>query len=162
MLILQFWQVLVNFHLFRLKGKWNCWLTWKWLKKKPRDFTYPRLFFPQAWCLFLIFWGWRKCFVRKLCCKGQHPPWCYPILFGLCCYYQVQRNIIISHFCEYDIARKQKPKENQKKKKKGKNIIDSGNVLGWTPTVSKGTDVETLHKLSYLCISFNGFNVHVG
>ena len=44
-----------------------------------------------------------------------------------------------------DIAWKQKPKENQKKKKKGKNIIDSGNVLGWTPTVSKGTDVETLH-----------------
>ena len=112
--------------------------------------------------IFLIFWGWRKCFVRKLCCKGQHPPWCYPILFGLCCYYQVQRNIIISHFCEYDIAWKQKPKENQKKKKKGRNIIDSGNVLGWTPTVSRGTDVETLHKLSYLCISFNGFNVHVG
>ena len=55
-----------------------------------------------------------------------------------------------------DIAQKQKPKENQKKKKKGKNIIDSGNVLGWTPTVSKGTDVETLHKLLYLCISFNG------
>ena len=55
-----------------------------------------------------------------------------------------------------DIAQKQKPKENQKKKKKGKNIIDSGNVLG-----STGTDVETLHKLSYLCISFNGFNVHV-
>ena len=87
MLISQFWQVLVNFHLSRLKGKWNCWLTWKWLKKKPGDFTYPRLFFPQAWCLFLIFWGWRKCFVSKLCCKGQHPPWCYPILFGLCCYY---------------------------------------------------------------------------
>ena len=55
-----------------------------------------------------------------------------------------------------DIAWKQKPKENQKRKKKGKNIIDSGNVLGWTPTVSKGTDVETLHKLLYLCISFNG------
>ena len=50
-----------------------------------------------------------------------------------------------------DIARKQKPKENQKKKKKkGKNIIDSGNVLGWTLTVSKGTDVETLHKLLYI------------
>ena len=55
-----------------------------------------------------------------------------------------------------DIAWKQKPKENQKRKKKGKNIIDSGNVLGWTQTVSKGTDVETLHKLLYLCISFNG------
>ena len=52
--------------------------------------------------------------------------------------------------------KKKKPKENQKRKKKGKNIIDSGNVLGWTPTVSKGTDVETLHKLLYLCISFNG------
>ena len=60
-----------------------------------------------------------------------------------------------------DIAQKQKPKENQKKKKKGKNIIDSGNVLGWTLTVSKGTDVETLHKLLHICISFNGFNVHV-
>ena len=55
-----------------------------------------------------------------------------------------------------DIAQKQKPKENQKKKKKGKNIIDSGNVLGWTWTVSKGTDVETLHKLLHLCFCFNG------
>ena len=59
-----------------------------------------------------------------------------------------------------DIAQKQKPKENQKKKK-GKNITDSGNVFRWTPTVSKGTDVETLRKLLYLCISFNGFIVHV-
>ena len=58
----------------------------------------------QAWCLLFIIWGGRKCFVRKLCCKGQHPPWCYPILFGLCCYYQVQRTIIISHFCEYVIV----------------------------------------------------------
>ena len=57
--------------------------------------------------------------------------------------------------------KKKKPKENQKRKKKGKNIIDSGNVLGWTQTVSKGTDVETLHKLLHICISFNGFNVHV-
>ena len=55
-----------------------------------------------------------------------------------------------------DIAWKQKPKENQKRKKKGKNIIDSGNVLGWTRTVSKGTDVETLHKLLHLCFCFNG------
>ena len=56
-----------------------------------------------------------------------------------------------------DVARKQKPEpENQKKKKKGKNIIDSGNVLVWT-----GTDVETQHKLLYIYISFNGFNVHV-
>ena len=55
-----------------------------------------------------------------------------------------------------DIAWKQKPKENQKRKKKGKNIIDSGNVLGWTWTVSKGTDVETLHKLLHLCFCFNG------
>ena len=60
-----------------------------------------------------------------------------------------------------DIAQKQKPKENQKKKKKGKNIIESGNIFGWTPTVSKGTDVETPRKLLYLCISFNGFIVHV-
>ena len=60
-----------------------------------------------------------------------------------------------------DIAQKQKPKENQKRKKKGKNIIDSGNVLGWTWTVPKGTDVETLHKLLYLCFCFNGFDVHV-
>ena len=55
-----------------------------------------------------------------------------------------------------DIAWKQKPKENQKRKKKGKNIINSGNVSGWTPTVSKGTDVETLHKLLHLCFCFNG------
>ena len=55
-----------------------------------------------------------------------------------------------------DIAQKQKPKENQKRKKKGKKLFDSGNVLGWTWTVPKGTDVETLHKLLYLCISFNG------
>ena len=31
-----------------------------------------------------------------------------------------------------------KPKKNQKKKKKGQNIINSGNVLGWT-------DSEALH-----------------
>ena len=31
-----------------------------------------------------------------------------------------------------------KPKKNQKKKKKGQNIINSGNVLGWT-------DFEALH-----------------
>ena len=41
------------------------------------------------------------------------------------------------------------------------NIIDSGNVLGWIPTVLKGTDVETLNKLLYLCIGFNGFNVQL-
>ena len=55
-----------------------------------------------------------------------------------------------------DIAWKQKPKENQKRKKKGKNIINSGNVSGWTLTVSKGTDVETLYKLLHLCFCFNG------
>ena len=54
-----------------------------------------------------------------------------------------------------DIAWKQKPKENQKKKKRVY-IIDSGNVLGWTLTVSKGTDVETLHRLLHLCFCFNG------
>ena len=41
------------------------------------------------------------------------------------------------------------------------NIIDSGNVLGWIPTVLKGTDVETLHKLLYICISFNGFLMYM-
>ena len=46
-----------------------------------------------------------------------------------------------------DIAWKQKPKENQKRKKKGKNIIDSGNVLGWT-----WTDFEALHKLLHLLV----------
>ena len=51
-----------------------------------------------------------------------------------------------------DIAWKQKPKENQKKKKKGKNSIDSGNVLGWTLTVSKGTDFEALLKLLHLLV----------
>ena len=51
-----------------------------------------------------------------------------------------------------DIAWKQKPKENQKKKKKGKNIIDSGDVLGWTLTVSKGTDFEALLKLLHLLV----------
>ena len=40
-----------------------------------------------------------------------------------------------------------KSKENQKKKKKGKNIIDSGNVLGWT-----WTDFEALHKLLHLLV----------
>ena len=177
MLILRFWQVLVNFHLFRLKGKWNCWLTWKWLKKKPGDFTYPRLFFPQAWCLFLIFWGRRKCFVRKLCCKGQHPPlmlsnsvWSLLLLSGP----KNHNNLTFLWICyclfagqglssseDNDIAQKQKPKENQKRKKKGKKNFDSGNVLGWTWTVPKGKDVETLQKLLYLCFCFNGFNVHV-
>ena len=86
-----------------------------------------------------------KCLVRKLCLEEQHPPWSYPILFVLCYYWTT----LIWHLCEWKIicncwftgqglssseddgiAWKQKPKENQKKKKKGKNIIDSGNVLG--------------------------------
>ena len=51
--------------------------------------------------------------------------------------------------------------KNQKKIIRGRRkektiIIDLGNVLGWTPTVSKGTDVKTLHKLLHLCICFNG------
>ena len=41
------------------------------------------------------------------------------------------------------------------------NIIDSGNVLGWIATVLKGTDVETLHKMLYICISFNGFLMYM-
>ena len=27
-----------------------------------------------TWCLLLIFWAGRKCLVRKLCSKEQHPP----------------------------------------------------------------------------------------
>ena len=41
-------------------------------------------------------------------------------------------------------------------RRKEKKFIDSGNVLGWTLTVSKGTDIETLHKLLHLCFCFNG------
>ena len=102
-----------------------------------------------------------------MCSKEQHPPSSYPVVIvrskeanlshvvwiKICnCSFAGQS---LSRSEDDDIAWKQKPKENQKRKKKGKNIIDSGNVLGWTRTVSKGTDVETLHKLSYLCISIN-------
>ena len=122
-----------------------------------------------TWCLLLIFRAERKCLVRKLCSEEQHPPWSYPILFVLCCHW----TMLIWHLCEWKyvivnllgrvyqavkmmtLPGNKKPKENQKRKKKGKNIIDSGNVLGWTRTVSKGTDVETLHKLLYICISIN-------
>ena len=108
-----------------------------------------------------------KCLVRKLCLEEQHPPWSYPILFVLCYYWTT----LIWHLCEWkiicncwftgqglssseddDIAWNQKPKENQAKKKKGKNSIDSGNVLGWTLTVSKGTDFEALLKLLHLLV----------
>ena len=107
---------------------------------------------------------------KKVVLQGTTPPF---ILSSCYCYTCRSKEANLSHVvwikicnCLFagqslsrseddDIAWKQKLKENQKRKKKGKNIIDSGNVLGWTPTVSKGTDVETLHKLLYLCISFN-------
>ena len=125
--------------------------------------------FPQCWCLLLIFWGGRK-MLCELLSSEEHPPppWSYPVVIvrskevnlshvvwiKICnCWFSGQS---LSSSEDDDIAWKQKPKENQKRKKKGKNIIDSGNVLGWTWTVSKGTDVETLHKLLHLCFCFNG------
>ena len=126
---------------------------------------------------FFDYLRWMKMFCKKVVLRGiTHPlmlsnsVWSLLLLLGpknhnnltfvwIC--YRLFSGQGLSSSEDDDIAQKQKPKENQKRKKKGKNIIDSGNVLGWTRTVSKGTDVETLHKLSYLCISFNGFNVHV-
>ena len=171
MLISRFWLVLVNFHLFRLKGKWNCWLTWKVIDKETLILHITQTFFSTSLVSFFYF------FCKKVVLWGTTNPlmfsnsvWSlllslgpknhYNLTFVWICYCLFAGQGLSSSEDD-DIARKQKPKENQKKKKKGKNIIDSGNVLGWTPTVSKGTDVETLHKLLYLCISFNGFNVHV-
>ena len=109
-----------------------------------------------TWCLLLIFRAERKCLVRKLCSEEQHPPWSYPILFVLCCHW----TMLIWRLCEWKyvivnllgrvyqavkmmkLPGNKKPKENQKRKKKGKNIIVSGNVLWWT-----WTDFEALHKL---------------
>ena len=109
-----------------------------------------------TWCLLLIFRAERKCLVRKLCSEEQHPPWSYPILFVLCCLW----TMLIWRLCEWKyvivnllgrvyqavkmmtLPGNKKPKENQKRKKKGKNIIVSGNVLGWT-----WTNFEALHKL---------------
>ena len=120
---------------------------------------------------------WKKMFCKKVVLQGTTRPlmlsnsvWSLLLLLGPKNHYNL--TFVWICYCLFagqglssseddDIARKQKPKENQKRKKKGKNIIDSGNVLGWTPTVSKGTDVEILHKLLLICISFNGFNVHV-
>ena len=177
MLISQFWQVLVNFHLFRLKGKWNCWLTWKVTDKETWILHITQNFFSTSLVSFFYFLRWKKMFCKKVVLRGTTRPlmlsnsvWSFLLLLGPKNHYNLTFVWIcycllagqgLSSSEDDDIARKQKPKENQKKKKKGKNIIDSGNVLGLTPTVSKGTDVETLHKLSYLCISFNGFNVHV-
>ena len=120
--------------------------------------------------VFWFFWGGRKWFVRKLCPEEQHPPpldliqllllgpkkWIYLtfVWIKICiCWFSGQS---LSSSEGDDIAWKRKPKETQKRKKKEKNNIDSGNVLGWTQTVSKGTDVETLHKLLHLCFCFNG------
>ena len=119
---------------------------------------------------------WKKMFREKVVLQGTTPTlllsnsvWSLLLLLGpknhnnLTCvqiYYCLFAEQGLSSSEDDDIAQKQKPKENQKKKK-GKNIIESGNVFRWTPTVSKGTDVETLRKLLYLCISFNGFIVHV-
>ena len=119
---------------------------------------------------------WKKMFREKVVLQGTTPPlllsnsvWSLLLLLGpknhnnLTCvqiYYCLFAGQGLSSSEDDDIAQKQKPKENQKKKK-GKNITESGNVFRWTPTVSKGTDVETLRKLLYLCVSFNGFIVHV-
>ena len=120
----------------------------------------------------LDFLSWKKMICKKVVLWGTTPPlppldliqllllgpkkWIYLtfVWIKICiCWFSGQS---LSSSEDDDIAWKQKPKENQKRKKKGKNIIDSGNVLGWTQTVLKGTDVETLHKLLHLCFYFNG------
>ena len=120
----------------------------------------------------LDFLSWKKMICKKVVLQGTTPPlppldliqllllgpkkWIYLtfVWIKICnCWFSGQS---LSSSEDDDIAWKQKPKENQKRKKKGKNIIDSGNVLGWTQTVLKGTDVETLHKLLHLCFYFNG------
>ena len=178
MLISRFWEVLVNFHLFRLKRRLNYWLTWKVIDKETwRLHITQTIFSTSLVSLFFYFLRWKKMFCKKVVlCGTTHPlilsssVWSLLLSLGPKNHYNL--TFVWTCYCLFagqglssseddDIARKQKPKENQKRKKKGKNIIDSGNVLGCTPTVSKGTDVETLHKLLYICISFNGFNVHV-
>ena len=153
--------------LINLKGDW-----WRNL-----DTSHNPDFFFHKPGVFFQFLRWKKMFCKKVVLWGTTHPlmlsnsvWSlllslgpknhYNLTFVWICYCLLAGQGLSSSEDD-DIARKQKPKENQKKKKKGKNIIDSGNVLGWTWTVPKGTDVETLHKLLYLCISFNGFNVHV-
>ena len=121
-----------------------------------------------TWYLLFIFWAERKCLVRRFCSEEQHPPWSYSILFVLCCYWTT----LIWHLCEWKyvivnllgrvyqavkmmiLPRNKKSKENQKKKKKGKNVINSGNVLGWT-----WTDFEALHKLLHLLVVML-YNLH--
>ena len=121
---------------------------------------------------FFDYLRWMKMFCKKVVLRGiTHPlmlsnsVWSLLLLLGpknhnnltfvwIC--YRLFSGQGLSSSEDDDIAQKQKPKENQKRKKKGKNIIDSGNVLGWTWTFSKGTDVETLHKLLHLCFCFNG------
>ena len=171
MLNSQFWQVLVNFHSFTLEGKWNCWLTWKMTDKEVLRLHLTQAMFSTSLVSF-DFLTWKKMICKKVVLWGTTPPplpldliqlllvgprkWIYLtfVWIKICnCWFSGQS---LSSSEDDDIAWKQKPKENQKRKKKGKNIIDSGNVLGWTWTVSKGTDVETLHKLLHLCFCFNG------
>ena len=97
----------------------------------------------------------------------QHPPWSYPVVIVK------SKEVNLSHICVnknmlllicrvYQAVKMMTLPENKNQKKirrgrrKEKKFIDSGNVLGWTLTVSKGTDVETLHKLLHLCFCFNG------
>ena len=144
----------------------------KVIEKETWRLHLPKTVFSTSLVSFFDFLRLKEMFCKKVVLQGTTPPlmlsnsvWSLLLLSGP----KNHNNLTFLWICyclfagqglssseDNDIAQKQKPKENQKRKKKGKKIFDSGNVLGWTWTVPKGTDVETLHKLLYLCISFNG------
>ena len=144
----------------------------KVIEKETWRLHLPKTVFSTSLVSFFDFLRLKEMFCKKVVLQGTTPPlmlsnsvWSLLLLSGP----KNHNNLTFLWICyclfagqglssseDNDIAQKQKPKENQKRKKKGKKLFDSGNVLGWTWTVPKGTDVETLHKLLYLCISFNG------
>ena len=144
----------------------------KVIEKETWRLHLPKTVFSTSLVSFFDFLRSKEMFCKKVVLQGTTPPlmlsnsvWSLLLLSGP----KNHNNLTFLWICyclfagqglssseDNDIAQKQKPKENQKRKKKGKKLFDSGNVLGWTWTVPKGTDVETLHKLLYLCISFNG------
>ena len=116
---------------------------------------------------YLYFLSWKKkCLVRKLCFKEQHPPWSYPILFVLCYYWTT----LIWHLCEWKyvivnllgrvyqavkvmtLPGNKKQKKIRRRRGKEKTFLTQVMFWGWTLTVSKGTDFEALLKLLHLLV----------
>ena len=96
MLISQFWQVLVNFHLFRLrKGKWNCWLTWKMTDKEVLRLHLTQTMFSTMLVSSLDFLRWKKnaLWVVELWGTPPLPPWSYPVVIVR------SKEVNLSHIC---------------------------------------------------------------